>query len=193
MYKTTGNMKLNPWGDDSPEKLSQKLPKTIGFKQGLKSLFSPDSFFEQMLGPKSHEIKPAFPKEVPFKKQQETVLFSYEQKRQECQLEKETQIIMRTLQEQVVILEKAGKTLAQEVSKVKLEKAPKKTGIYYIIFLEWLLSVVKQLRMKVEEGQAWLNTFMQKKKKRMGYWGMYKKHGTTFGLSQERSTATQTG
>lgn len=165
----------------------------MGFKQGIKSLLSPDSFFEQMLRKKSGEIQPYFPKETPLRKHQETILFSYEQKKGERQLEQETQMILKTLQEQVVILEKAGKTLAKEVSKIKLEKAPKKTGIYYIIFLEWLLGIVKQLRLKVEEGQAWLNTFTQRKKKRLGYWGMYKKHGTTFGLSQERSLASQTG
>lgn len=192
MVINSKSAKFNPWGDDHPEKL-KAIPKTNGFKQGLKSLISADSFLEQMLGSNTSEKKTGTAAETPSRKRGETVLFSYEKKRQEYQLEKETQTILKTLQEQVVILEKTGKSLANEITKVKLEKAPKKTGIYYIRFLEWLLTVVKQLRLKVEEGQAWLNTFTQRKKKKMGFWGMYKKHGTTFGLSNERSLATQSG
>jgi hypothetical protein len=47
--------------------------------------------------------------------------------------------------------------------------------------------------MKIEDGRAWLETFAKRKKKKLGYWKMYKKHGTTFGLSHERTIATQTG
>ena len=80
-----------------------------------------------------------------------------------------------------------------QITKIKVEQLPKKSGIYHIRFFEWLLGVVKQLRMKVEEGRAWLATFTNRKKKKMGYWNMYKKHGTTFGLSHERTLSTQTG
>lgn len=193
MSTSTGSVKFNPWGDDHPEKEANKSPKTIGFSSGLKSLINPDSFFEQMLGKGAKEYKPSSFKESLSKRPQETVIFSFEHKRRESQLEHETQIILDTLQKQVTVLEKTGKSLAHEVTKIKMERAPKKTGIYYLRFLEWLLTIVKQLRLRVEEGQAWLSTFTQRKKKKMGYWAMYKKHGTTFGLSNERSLASQTG
>ncbi len=101
-------------------------------------------------------------------------------------------MILAKLKEQITVLEKSEKGLVSEISKVKVEQMPAKTGIYYLRFLEWLITVVRELRMKVEDGKAWLHTFNQKKKK-VGYWKMYKKHGTTFGLSHERTLATQTG
>ena len=81
----------------------------------------------------------------------------------------------------------------KEIGKIKVEQLPAKTGIYYLRFLEWMIMLVRQLRQRVEDGRAWLSTFQKRQKKRLGYWKMYKKHGTTFGLSHERTLATQTG
>lgn len=72
------------------------------------------------------------------------------------------------------------------------ETMPVKPGKYHLTFFEWFLSVVKNARRRLEEGANWLNLFASKKKQKQ-YWSMYKKHGTTFGLSGERTTATQTG
>lgn len=65
-------------------------------------------------------------------------------------------------------------------------------GEYHKSFFELLLSIVKEARLKVEDSGAWLAMFKSKKAKR-NYWEMFKKHGTTFGLSNERVVATQTG
>ncbi len=190
MGNTAKPIKINPWGDDNPEKLSQ-TPKSIGWGQQLKGLFNPDSFFSQ-----TGEVRPTEGQtpQSSEKKQlrNEILVFSRTVKENERKVYEETTVILQRLKEQVTILEKSNKGLVAEMAKVKVEQAPKKSGIYYIRFLEWLLTVVRQMRMKVEDGRAWLATFTQKKKK-IGYWKMYKKHGTTFGLSHERSLATQTG
>lgn len=65
-------------------------------------------------------------------------------------------------------------------------------GIYHLNFYEQLRTFIKVLREQVEDSRTWLASFNTRKKK-MGYWGMYKKHGTTFGLSNERSLATSAG
>lgn len=65
-------------------------------------------------------------------------------------------------------------------------------GKYHITFFEWLLSIIKMARMRVEDSSSWLAMFKSKKSGK-GYWNMFKKHGTTFGLSNERVVATQTG
>lgn len=191
MANSTKAQKINPWGFDNPEKLSQTT-KTIGLGQQLKGLFNPDSFFQ----PKTGEIKPSESSYPAFKEKSaqrsEILVFSRTVKEHEQQIYQETTMILQKLKEQVTILEKSNKGLVSEIAKVKVEQVPKKTGIYYIRFLEWMLTVVRQMRAKVEEGKAWLETFTKRKKK-LGYWKMYKKHGTTFGLSQERSLATQTG
>lgn len=65
-------------------------------------------------------------------------------------------------------------------------------GIYHINFYEQLRTFIKVLRETIEDSRTWLSAFGSRKKK-MGYWGMFKKHGTTFGLSNERSLATAAG
>lgn len=75
---------------------------------------------------------------------------------------------------------------------VTMEQAPALPGKYHLSFLEWLLQIIKAARIKVEDSGSWLTALTSKKGKRQ-YWAMFKKHGTTFGLSNERVVATQTG
>ncbi len=65
-------------------------------------------------------------------------------------------------------------------------------GKYHVSFFEWVLHLIRAARLKVEDSSAWLAASQSKKAKK-GYWGMFKKHGTSFGLSNERVVATQTG
>lgn len=83
------------------------------------------------------------------------------------------------------------KSLNTEVEKA-INDAPIDAGVYHQNFFERLRSLITLMRKQVNEGRSWLNLFQSRKKSR-GYWKMYKKHGTSFGLSSERSTATQAG
>ncbi len=65
-------------------------------------------------------------------------------------------------------------------------------GKYHLTFFEWLLIEIRQARIQVEDANAWLTTVSSKNGKKKNYWTMYKKHGTKFGLSGERSVSTQT-
>lgn len=65
-------------------------------------------------------------------------------------------------------------------------------GKYHVSFFERLRRIISLFRKQIAESRTWL-TMSQGKKKQRGYWKMYKKHGTTFGLSQERVLATQAG
>ncbi len=195
MYSKTANKPIrNIWGDDHPERVKSTSSKTIGFSDQIKGLISPDKMFESFFGNKGKTGEYIQPRQETERviRPRETLLFSYEKTASDKLVVEETQVILSKLKEQIVLLEKSQKNLAVEVTKVKVDQLPKKSGIYYIRFLEWLITVVRQLRMKVEDGRAWLSTFTTRKKKR-GYWKMYKKHGTTFGLSHERTLATQTG
>ena len=68
-------------------------------------------------------------------------------------------------------------------------------GKYHESFFEWLLSIVKNARMKVEDSGAWLAATKGKHAKRGSYWRMAdeKVGGTSFSLSSERIVATQVG
>jgi len=63
---------------------------------------------------------------------------------------------------------------------------------YHLNFLEWMLTVIRSARQKIEDSQSWVGA-MKGKSAKKSYWGMFKKHGTTFGLSGERAVATQVG
>jgi len=86
-------------------------------------------------------------------------------------------------------METAFKQVANQVT---VDQAPGEMGKYHISFLEWVLIVVRNARMRVEEGQSWLAMFASKKAQKQ-YWSQFKSKGTSFGLSSERTTATQTG
>jgi len=194
MLAKKSNQKINPWSDLTREKLSDTSGLSV--KKQIGDLVSPAKMLDQIFGAKSsNEQYPKIPgrEKQPAKQSQENVIFSNSHRSEDIKIRQETNAIATELKKQIAILERKEKTFTTELSKIKVEQLPAKTGIYYLRFLEWMLLEVKRLIIKVEEGSVWLATFNSRKKKKLGYWKMYKKHGTSFGLSQERSSATQTG
>ena len=90
---------------------------------------------------------------------------------------------------------KSSKTLEVEFADFAVMSAPTEVGEYDINFFEWLILTIKQAREKVEDSGAWLSAVKGKngKKGNQDYWSMFKKHGTSFGMSNERSAATSVG
>ena len=190
MTTKSSKTKFNFWGNENPEKLKEApIASTVG-KQ-LTDIVNPVKLLDQIFSSKSSESNnyPNKRETTPAFRKQEFTVFSFKDR----QIKEETAQILDALKKQVSQLEKSEKALTKEISKVKVEQLPPKTGIYYLRYFEWLMGVIRAMRMKIEEGRAWLATFNQRKSKKIGYWKMYKKHGTTFGMSQERSLATQTG
>lgn len=83
------------------------------------------------------------------------------------------------------------KSLNQEMQKAVAE-VPVDPGIYHLNFFDRLRSILQVMREQIDDSRTWLSMSTQRRKK-MGYWGMFKKHGTTFGLSNERALASQAG
>jgi hypothetical protein len=86
----------------------------------------------------------------------------------------------------------SSQILKLEFAEVSVEQTAPNIGQYHLNFFEWMLTVIRAAREKVEDSNAWLGTVKGKGAKR-DYWSMFKTHGTTFGLSGERSVATQVG
>lgn len=82
--------------------------------------------------------------------------------------------------------------LEAQFQEVTTEYTPAKAGKYHQNFFEWMLTMIRSAREKIDDSGAWLQAIASKKGKKQ-YWSMFKKHGTTFGLSNERVVATQTG
>lgn len=197
MSQTHSNKtKVNPWGVENPEKIRNN--PNLDQTRKLASVFSPTGLLDQIFGrPDSTNVSPEKPvsKDSFPHKRKETLIFTYERRNSEMTVSsdnEEIRQIVRELKKHVYLLEKSEAGLVAEITKISVEQLPQKPGVYYLRFFEWLISMVKQLRSKVEEGRTWLQA-MTSKKKKMGYWKMYKKHGTSFGLSNERTMATQSG
>lgn len=89
-------------------------------------------------------------------------------------------------------LSKSMQALNMEIQKAVMETPIKNPGVYHVTFYEKLRIVLSLLREQIDDSRTWL-TMHTSRKKKIGYWGMFKKHGTTFGLSNERALATQAG
>jgi hypothetical protein len=107
------------------------------------------------------------------------------------ELDMQTKQQIEAIRVELKAIAQSLKGLHQEVL-TAVETAPVDPGIYHLNFFEQLRSFLKLLRVQIEDSRSWLSTSNSRKKK-LGYWGMYKKHGTTFGLSNERSLATSAG
>jgi len=88
-------------------------------------------------------------------------------------------------------LSQSIKSLRQEISKSVME-VPVDPGIYHLNFFEHLRTYLQAMKEQVDDSRTWLMASNNRKAKK-GYWGQFKKHGTSFGLSNERSIATSAG
>ena len=107
------------------------------------------------------------------------------------EIEAQTQKQVEAIRQELKALAKSLKSLHTEVQ-AAISEEPVNPGIYHMNFYDQLRSFIAVLRQQIEDSRNWLSTFNARKKK-MGYWGMYKKHGTTFGLSNERALASSAG
>lgn len=89
-------------------------------------------------------------------------------------------------------LSKSVKELEVEVKDVSMDTVPAKAGKYHQTFFEYLLTVLKNARLRVENSANWLHALTSKKAKK-GYWNLAKKHGTSYTLSADRVVSQQVG
>jgi len=89
------------------------------------------------------------------------------------------------------MLIKAAKELSKEADNSVSERLVN-PGIYHLNFFERLKLILKVARQQIEDSKTWM-TAMQSKKAQKGYWAMFKKHGTSFAMSNERALASSMG
>lgn len=100
--------------------------------------------------------------------------------------------IQQIMDELKRLVDSSHKIMQVQYAEISVQKAPATVGKYHLNFFSWMLSVITDARRRVEDSGAWLAA-MRSKKGKKDYWSMFKKHGTSFGLSNERVVATQTG
>lgn len=104
----------------------------------------------------------------------------------------ETKQKLEAIRRELSALSKSIQGLCSEIQTAVMEM-PVEPGIYHLNFFEQLRIMLSHIRERVDDSRTWLATWKTNVKKKQGYWGMYKKHGTSFGLSSERTLATQAG
>lgn len=150
--------------------------------------------------PKSGELKPNEPINIPDKTKQPEFapiapMFRRPEYRQPVILPKEDPAVLK---QQIDAVRMELKTIASSLKSLDTEiqktitEVPVDPGIYHKNFFDRLSSVLKALREQIDDSRSWLSLTSSRKQKKQ-YWGMYKKHGTKFGLSSERTLATQAG
>lgn len=108
----------------------------------------------------------------------------------EANLAKEVEAARAELKKAVGELKELN-TAVLEVEKT-LALTPVKAGRYHVSFFARLRTIIKLFRQQVSESRVWLEATVSKKKKK-SYWGMFKKHGTSFSQSSELAIASQAG
>ncbi|OGH17061.1 MAG: hypothetical protein A3C30_02305 [Candidatus Levybacteria bacterium RIFCSPHIGHO2_02_FULL_40_18] len=110
----------------------------------------------------------------------------------ETKVEMEVKRGVEEIRAEIQKLVKTSKLVERTVKDATAEKAPVKPGKYHLSFFEFVLGVIRDATRKLEDTVHFGAVFTSKKQQSK-YWNSYKKHGTQFGLSGERTTATQTG
>jgi hypothetical protein len=114
----------------------------------------------------------------------------------------ETRVFNRKEEEakaQIKVVQEELAFLVKELAgiDVQLEKAIKEEiitpGTYHVNFFQKLRRLLLDLRKRVSDSSAWLDTAGSRKNAQDGYWGKVATNGTKFMLSQERTMATQAG
>jgi hypothetical protein len=150
--------------------------------------------------PKSGELKPNEPINIPDKTHQPEYapvapLFRRPEYRPQIAIPKEDPVILKqqidAVRSDIKAIASSLKSLDTEIQKT-ITEVPVNPGIYHKNFFERLRSILKALREQIDDSRSWLSLTSSRKQKKQ-YWGMYKKHGTQFGLSSERTMATQAG
>lgn len=193
--------------DDQVER-AKSLPQSISdslFDDLLKK--TPDSLWKQVVGGEnrhdaSGDLKEGEEIDLKGHKKEEPQhvepAYNYAErvldgeKRIHAEDSREIQVKIEEIMIELKKVVESSKELQVEFRQVAVEQAPSKPGKYHLNFVEWLLENVRQIRLRIEDSGAWLAAFKSKKDKKQ-YWNMFKKHGTSFALTNERNVATQVG
>lgn len=104
----------------------------------------------------------------------------------------ETKIKIQEILIEIRKLTASSKELEIQFKDVTIEQIPQGAGKYHSNFVEWVLVMVRSARERVDHAVTWTGALKGKKNQKQ-YWSLFKKHGTSFGLSGERVVATQVG
>ena len=112
----------------------------------------------------------------------------------ETMMDRQVKDAVEEIRMEIKKLMQSSKLVERTVKDATADKAPVKPGKYHLNFFDFVLNVLKDATQKLEDSAAYGALFTSKKQQ-SHYWKMSsaQKGGTSFMLSGERSSATQTG
>jgi len=120
----------------------------------------------------------------------EFTVFSRTEHQDKLVIQQEIMSVRQELKIAIAEMKKLGQRTSEYEKAVHENIA--EPGVYHLTFFENLASMLKVLRMNIQDSNSWLDmTFAKKQGKK--YWNKAKKGGTSFTLSHERKMATQAG
>lgn len=185
-FKEIGANTVKTFTKDVVKGTAKNALDTITGKQANQADQTPDQpfDFDQFLNQQERRIKQQERSRYEAIRREEKIIFSREKQ--------EVKLKIETIQTQIKALAKEQTSLMKEVDKAAFQ-AVTDPGVYHSNFFDRLLSLIKLAKKKIAESRTWLQMHNSRSKKRMGYWAQFKKKGTSFSLSGERTVATQTG
>ncbi len=161
--------------------------KQIGLKEQKKPLSGEINLTNGKIDQKDTSIDAKI-RQLQYVHSQEKQVYNLQERTTKDQIQK----LMQELAVEVARLQEQTAELTNEVKSVTVATVPIKPGAYHLNYFEWIIGTLRDLRKRVSESRLWLKTWSQKKQQK-GYWAMFKKHGTSFAMSEERAIANANG
>lgn len=128
--------------------------------------------------------------QAPSVKKREFSVFNFNQYREKEVVTREIKNLTEEIKSTVVALKQETSELVKDAEKLSIETVSENPGIYHERFLQFILSLLRNLRAKVGESRTWMQALMSKKKKRGSLFAARSKSkGTQYSLSQELQNA----
>ncbi len=116
-------------------------------------------------------------------------IFSFTEYRENVLVKRRIEALITEIRKEVEQFRQTTSAISteiEEIAKTTLSPLPEKVGVYHIRFLEFLLSLIKNLRAKTADSKSWLEALVTRKKKRGSLFAAFaKKKGTQYSLSEE--------
>jgi|APSaa5957512576_1039674.scaffolds.fasta_scaffold16529_3 hypothetical protein len=184
-FKDIGKSTVKSFAKDVVAGTAKNAVDVFTKGQPVENTQKPDNFnFDEYLNQQEQKIKNQERQRFEAIRREEKIIFSRENQQVKVQIEALQTQIQQLAGEQVGLMKEVNKASFQAVVS---------PGIYHKNFFERLLHLIKLAKKNIASSRTWLSLHNHRAQKQNGYWSNAKKSGTSYTLSSERSTVTQTG
>ena len=106
--------------------------------------------------------------------------------------QKEVERQIETLRDAILKIAKSTQNFSSEVEKAAFQ-APANPGKYHLGFFETLKNSLELIKKRLDDSAGWMQEFNKRKDRAPFFWAQFKKSGTKYMLSSERSAQMAPG